>query len=277
MSSWRCSRPRPRASPPRRASRRWPARALFIEGAERARQGRWEEARALYARSFAIKPAPNTRYSLGVAQKETGRIADALASFRAFLAQPATPTTAPYAGPARQAIAALERHVGRATISVTPGHVGGLTLAVDGEPPRAASDRAVELDPGAHESVARAPGFRDAAVQFSIDAGRSIEVRIALTPETAAVHPIMDSRGGLPPVADASSASPDRTVPIVVMGVGAALFAEGAVLGLAGLDQASRAASRDGAEATARGPRGSWATSSAGSASRPWAPGCSCC
>ncbi|AUX25542.1 hypothetical protein SOCEGT47_060890 [Sorangium cellulosum] len=232
------------------------ARALFIEGAERARQGRWEEARALYARSFAIKPAPITRYSLGVAQKETGRVADALASFRAFLAEPATPTTAPYAGPARQAIAALERRVGRATISVTPGHVGGLTLAMDGEPLRAASDQAVELDPGAHEIVARAPGFRDAAVQFRIDAGRSIELRIALTPETAAVHPIMDARGGLPPVAEASSASPDRTAPIVVMGVGAALFAGGAVLGLAGLDQASRAASRDGAEATAARTKG---------------------
>jgi hypothetical protein len=40
------------------------------------------------------------------------------------------------------------------------------------------------------------------------------------------------------------------------MGVGAALFAGGAVLGLAGLDQASRAASRDGAEATAARTKG---------------------
>src|SRR4051812_9948895 len=69
------------------------ARALFVAATKLGKEGRWREARDLYARSLQLKPAPLTRYSLGVAQRETGRLVHALNSFRAFLAEPSTPTT----------------------------------------------------------------------------------------------------------------------------------------------------------------------------------------
>ncbi|XXY53444.1 hypothetical protein WME91_20135 [Sorangium sp. So ce269] len=231
------------------------ARMLFVQGAQLARQGRWEEARALYARSLEIKPAPLTRYSLGVAQKESGHLVDALASFRAFLAEPTTSTTAPYIGPAREAVAALEGRVGRATIAVRPGKVDGLTLAVDGEPLRVAPGQVVELDPGAHELVARAPGFRAAAARFTVGAGASVEVPITLAPVTAAAARA-SAAGGLPPVADSSDASPSRTLPIVVMGVGGAFVTGGAVLGLSGLKQAGSARTSGGSDASAARAKG---------------------
>ncbi|WP_437956116.1 hypothetical protein WME76_32290 [Sorangium sp. So ce119] len=232
------------------------ARVLFVQGAKLARQGRWEEARALYSRSLEIKPAPLTHYSLGVAQKELGRFADALASFRAFLAEPSTPATAPYVGPARDAVAALEGRVGRATIAVRPGKVDGLTLVVDGKPRRGGPGRVVEVDPGDHEVVASAPGYRAAAARFTVGAGGSVEVPIALTPRTAAAVQASAAGGGLPPVADPSDASPSRTLPIVVMGVGGAFIAGGAVLGISGLNQASAARTSADADASAARAKG---------------------
>ncbi|AUX46671.1 hypothetical protein SOCE26_081780 [Sorangium cellulosum] len=234
------------------------ARALFVEGSKLARQGRWEEARALYTRSLQIKPAALTWYSLGVAQKETGRLVDALASFRTFLAEPTTTTTAPYVRPARSAVAALEQHIGRVTIAVHPGNIEGLTLAIDGAPLRGAPDHAVEVDPGAHEIVASAPGFRPVAARFRVDGGRSVEVPITFAAETAetAAAPADPPKGGLPPVADTGPAPPSRTLPIVMMGTGGALFAGGVVLGLSGLSQASGATTRGGPEARSAQTKG---------------------
>ncbi|WP_437731889.1 tetratricopeptide repeat protein [Sorangium sp. So ce1335] len=232
------------------------ARVLFVQGAKLAREGRWEEARALYSRSLEIKPAPLTHYSLGVAQKELGHLADALASFRAFLAEPSTPATAPYVGPAREAVAALERRVGRATIAVRPGKVDGLTLLVDGKPVRGAPGRAIALDPGAHEVVASAPGFRSTAARFTVAAGGAVEVPIALVRSAASAARTPAAGGGLSAEADSSSASSRGALPIVVMGVGGAFFTGGAVLGLSGLKQAGSAPTSAGSDASAARAKG---------------------
>lgn len=232
------------------------ARVLFVQGAKLAREGRWEEARALYARSLAIKATPLTRYSLGVAQKETGHLADALASFRAFLAEPVTPTTAPYVGPAREAVVALEGRVGRATLAVTPGEIDGLTLSLDGKPLRAAPGQVLELDPGAHEVAASAPGFRATVARFSVSAGGPVEVPLALAPAAAGTVQASAAAGGLPPLADSSEGSSSRTLPVVVLGAGGALFVGGAVLGLSGWKQAGDARSSTGSDASSARAKG---------------------
>ncbi|WP_437912775.1 PEGA domain-containing protein [Sorangium sp. So ce302] len=232
------------------------ARVLFVQGAKLAKQGRWEEARALYARSLQIKAAPLTRYSLGVAQKEIGHLVEALASFRAFLVEPPTPTTSPYVVPAREAVAALEGRIGRATIAVRPAEIGGLTLTMDGRPLSAAPGQVIELDPGAHEIAASAPGFRAAVARFSVGAGSSVEVPIALARATTETRQASAAGGGLPPVAGAADASSSRTLPLVVLGAGGALFAGGAILGLSGLKQAGDARSSTGADAGAARAKG---------------------
>ena len=80
------------------------ARACFLEATRLGKQGRWKEASEMYARSLQLKPAPLTRYSLGVAQRESGRLADALASFRTFVKEPSTPSSAAFVEPAHAAI-----------------------------------------------------------------------------------------------------------------------------------------------------------------------------
>ena len=212
------------------------ARAIFVEGAKLANQGRWEQARELYARSLQLRPAPITHYSLGVAEKETGHLADALGSFRAFLAEPPTPATAAYVTPARAAIAALEQRIGRVKISIDPSPIEGLALAIDGQPaPVASQGGSREVDPGAHEVMARAPGFRAASARFSVAEGGAAVVVITLTP---------------------TPGSGRRIVPLVLLGSGGALFSTGAVLGLVGVKQASHATTRNGPDARAARAKG---------------------
>jgi hypothetical protein len=237
------------------------ARAFFIEGTRLGSEGRWKEARELYAQSLQLKAAPLTRYSLGVAQRETGRLADALSSFRAFLAEPPAAATAPYVGPARAAVAALEASVGRVTIRVEPHPIEGLTLAIDGQPVPPELERPREIDPGAHEIVAQAPGFLRATGRFSVAAGR--EASVALTLARGAIgpgaHPIPRLAGTLGQTTDAPAplvplappASPARTLPVVLMSLGGAFLGAGVTVGLVGVAQASHAPTSDGADASA--------------------------
>jgi tetratricopeptide (TPR) repeat protein len=165
------------------------ARASFIDATRLANQGRWSEAMELYAYSLRLRPAPITRYSLGVAQKQTGHFAAALGSFHAFLAEPEVPATAPYRAPARAAIAELEPKVERG--GPGPASPADGTAPVDGR--------------------AAPPG------------------------------------SALPPAPEAHT----RTLPIVLMGCGGALFSAGLTVGLVGMNQASHATTRDGADAHA--------------------------
>ena len=236
------------------------ARALFVEGAKLGNEGRWKEARELYARSLQLKAAPITRYSLGVAQRETGHLAEALGSFRAFLAEPEAPATARYIAPARAAVIALEARVGRLSIAIEPRPIDGLSLTIDGQPVPPASDTPREVDAGAHDVLARAPGFRPGTAHFVVAEGAGATVTITLATTTAPVgskalvRPLdIDSPAPInPPPAPA----PGRTLPFVLLGVGGAMFVGGATLGLIGVGQASSAPTRDGSAAHAAQAKG---------------------
>ena len=249
----------PRAALAQSASDVETARALFVEGAKLGNEGRWKEARELYARSLQLKPAAITRYSLGVAQRETGRLAEALGSFRSFLAEPEAPATARYTAPAQAAVAALEARVSRVSITLEPRAVDGLSLTIDGQPVPPASDTPREIDAGAHDVLARAPGFRSGAAHFVVAEGAGAAVTITLAGAAAplgskAVVRPLDTTAPVdpPPV----SAGPSRTLPFALLGVGGALFVGGATLGFVGVAQASGAPTRDGADARAAQTKG---------------------
>jgi hypothetical protein len=235
------------------------ARALFVEGAKLGNEGRWKEARELYARSLQLKPAAITRYSLGVAQRETGRYADALSSFRAFLAEPETPGTARYTEPARAAMKALEGRIGRVIITVEPRALEGLALTIDGQPVPPTSDAPREVDAGAHDVSARAPGYRPGTGRFVVAEGAGAAVTLTLAGATAAVgskalvRPLDPSK---PIEAPPAPKAPTRILPIVLMGVGGGLFIGGMTLGLVGVSQASNAPSSNGPEANAAQAKG---------------------
>src|SRR5438105_4526034 len=67
------------------------AEALIRQGNELRRAGQDEEALPLFARAYAVAPAPRTRALLGLAQAATGRWLDAEASLQGALAAAADP------------------------------------------------------------------------------------------------------------------------------------------------------------------------------------------
>jgi len=227
------------------------ARAYFVEATKLGNEGRWREARELYARSLQLKAAPITRYSLGVAQRETMRFADALSSFRAFLTEPSSAATAVYTTSARAAVAALEKSIGQVTIRVEPRPLDGLTLTIDGQPVAPSGDLPRDIDPGAHEIVAHAPGFVHTTAHFSVAAGAEVAVALTLTRATPvmAAHPLAPLAAPMEPVVDPPAQG--GPLPFVLLGVGGALFAAGLTVGLVGVGEASHATTRDGADASA--------------------------
>ncbi len=224
------------------------ARELFIEGAALAKTGRWSEARDRYQRSLALKRAAITRYSLGVAQMSTGALVEALESFRAFVREPDSNTSAPYRGPATDAITELEQRVGRLTIVIAPAEIDGLEVWLDGEAvPVAALGRPRLVNPGTHTLSAVAPGYLRQASELTMPEGGSQQLAITLAPAPSDPSPLLDEHE--PPDPGAADPGGFPVLPVVLLGGGAALLTMAIGVGVAGLSQAQDAPSSEGDEA----------------------------
>lgn len=156
------------------------ARELFVEGARLAEAGKWEAARERFERSLALKKAALTYYNLGVAQQESGRVADAIESFRAFLASPVEPATQAYVAPVRAVLPELEARVAHVGVEVRPAGIAGTVVRIDGREVPAAGAHMV--DPGKHDVVVSAPGYFEAKHTASVGPGARASVMVQLTP-----------------------------------------------------------------------------------------------
>lgn len=61
------------------------ARQLFERGIASLAAERWEEARGLFEQAWALAPRPSILVNLGTAQRQSGHLVEALASYRTFL------------------------------------------------------------------------------------------------------------------------------------------------------------------------------------------------
>jgi tetratricopeptide (TPR) repeat protein len=200
------------------------ARALFERAVLLAERGQWESALRHYQRSHAVKPAPETRYSIGVAQLNTGRLVAARASFRAFLRDTEPdPESERFRSAATRALRLVGRRIGRVTIHSRHDS----TIELDGAPIAVGTTRLV--DPGMHVAVVTAPGFLPLTRTIVVEEGERLQLALALEPRPR------DARGGAPSFA-----------PLMLLVGGSALFTVGVTVGVVGIAQA------DGAVAESR-------------------------
>jgi len=222
------------------------ARELFREGAKHAQEQRWAEARESYTKSLMLKRAPLTLYSLGVADQNLGRFVEALESFRAFLFEldPKNDAFKPYEQPARDAIAALAKRVGRIELHFLPYGVELSSVSVDGELiPKAALGVARVVDPGEHLIIANAPNRRESRNTIKVGESQSVTLDVKLFP----AGPIIGPEPPPPPP------QPTPYLAYSLLGGGGAVVVAGLAVGLVGVQKASDAPAQNGREAdTAR-------------------------
>lgn len=227
------------------------ARELFREAAALAASGDWEGSRDRYEQSLAIKRSALSLYGLAVAEQQTGRLVEALRSYREFLAEPSTPSSQPWEQPAREAIATIEKRVARLSITVKPEGVPGLGLRIDGEAvPAAGWVQPRLVNPGVHEVIASAPGHEEARHVAVVREGGESTVALALRP-IAGGGP---ARPAATP-ADTSGSSPP-ILPYALVGGGALALAIAVPVGVVGLGEAGDAPSNDSPEADSARTKG---------------------
>jgi hypothetical protein len=231
------------------------AREIFIEGSELASQGLWEQARERYERSLALKRAPITLYSLGVAQQQTGQLVEALESFRAFLLEPSAPATREYEQLARKAVRELERQVAALDLRLSPHDIAGLEVRIYGVVvPAAALERPRLLNPGTHTVTVSAPGYRELRRSHAAAPGSRVVMVLSLERDAssslqAAAGP-RAGRASAPLGGAVPGAAPDAATlplaPIALIAGGLITLGAGVAIGLLGVAKASDAPTRDG-------------------------------
>jgi hypothetical protein len=180
------------------------AQQAFRAGVDAARQERWEEARVLFEKAYALSPRPVVLINLGGAQARTGRLTDAAKSYRRILAHPASPETASIRKAAAEVLPALEARIPRIRLrptGLTPSDV----IEIDGQtvPIEAMGGGGHPLDPGEHTLVVHQAGTERARVLFTLV---ERELRLIALPV-----PALGARP--PPAPPLTMALPDSDVP----------------------------------------------------------------
>jgi hypothetical protein len=231
------------------------ARELFVAGSKLSKEGRWEEAKERFAKSLALKPAPITLFSLGIAQQHSGELVEALESFRAFLIARDAATT-DYRQPAEQAVAELERRVARIQIRIDPPNANGLRVRIDDVDVNiAALDLPRLVNPGHRTFRAQADGYEPAISAIDVAEGQSGDITLSLAPV------FVDEATATVAAPDAIVSPPEQggtfpILPVSLMGGGALVFGVGLTVGIIGLGEASDAPAAEGPEADAARTKG---------------------
>lgn len=233
------------------------ARDLFIQASALGQQGQWDGARALFERSLALKRAPITLYSLGAAQKHSGRWVEATESFRAFLAEPSTAGTKVYEEPAQAAIAELEPRIAHVTFVLAAGAGSDARVELDGRLVAvAALGTARPMNPGSHVIAVTAPGRKPLRRELTVRESERTTVELVLEAAPPAATQVGSaapsaSAGPLPSSTTSSTAppagaTPSLALPIGLFAAGGAVLIGGVAVGLLGVTHASDAPGRTG-------------------------------
>jgi hypothetical protein len=232
---------------------------LFGAGKAALGRGDWSAACQDFQESMALDPSVSTLVKIARCRGHEGKTATALRTFREALAlntrfTETDPRRAQLERLIREEMKRIDAAVPRVRISVTPTDAK-VTLVVDGAPLSTDAGSPVELDPGPHQIVVQAPGYREAQRQVAAAAGTELTVDVSLEPEAPLPNPVepapkppgprltasppltMSDQPTLitaapPPSGRPSGRSTRRTVAWAAVGVGVAALGVAALLGV---------------------------------------------
>ncbi len=168
------------------------ASSWFKTGVERARANDFEAARTSFAAAYAIVPSTDILWNLAVAERRSGRPIEALAHFKAYLAEKnARPDRKPQA---EEWIKELESETGRIVIDAP----AGTEVVLDGA---VVTEREVRVVAGVHGVTAKRDG-RSFSVAVDVLGGGSSDV-----------HVVFEEPAPPPPLATVTAAPPIDPLP----------------------------------------------------------------
>lgn len=203
---------------PRPVSAKHQAMALARDAVAAAKGQDFARCAELTAQAYALDPEPKYLWNLARCQEQSGKLAEAVGSYREL-----TEHSAPgeYGSRARLKIAELEpRLVGGLALSCSPADavfvVEGPKGTVKGRCPWQQDGLAA----GSYRATVEAPGHRPAQLEVEVPVGKTIsrEVKLeplpapALSPPPVATTPPPPAALGPPPVAPPASAAPSQAV-----------------------------------------------------------------
>lgn len=182
------------------------ADALYAEGQELAKAGKYNEACKAFEASLRLDPSDATLFNLADCEEHRGHWTSAVKRWKEALANP--DITAEDKGAVTGRLTAAEKHVANLKLRMAPALPAGTTVTLDGQP-ISPEDMAgpIMVDPGDHKITVTSPGREPREVSISPKAGESPEV--PLTPGKEIVAPPK------PPI-EKAPVSPEKAPPRAV-------------------------------------------------------------
>jgi hypothetical protein len=204
------------------------AEALFTEGRTLAASGKCAEAIPKFQASQKLDPGVGTLLNLAECYEQVGKTASAWAEYREAISLARLAGSKEREELATERAKALEPKLSRLAIKVT-GDASGVTITRDGEAVDSAElGVAIPVDPGNHVIEATAPGKQ----KFS----QNIEIGDNADSKTIEIPTLAAGAGDVTPPDEGGAAKSDgssqRTIGLIVGGVGLVGVAVGAVFGL---------------------------------------------
>jgi hypothetical protein len=160
------------------------ARAHFERGIEAAQSGQWEQARQSFQAAYDRVPLTAILVNLAGAQRQTGRLVQAVRSYERFLAT-ASSDDAEVRPAAERALAEVRAELPHVRINVT-GLEYSDRPSIDGqELPNAALAAPIPVDPGEHRVAIVRNGATVAEGSFTAQRRSTVDVSLAIQPTVA--------------------------------------------------------------------------------------------
>jgi hypothetical protein len=172
--------------------------------------GRWTEARTAFRRAHALAPTARTFRTIGMCSFNLGDYVDALQNLDGALNDTRKPLTADQRTQVGALIERSSAKIGRFRLKLAPE---AARVTVDGGAPALLGGRELLLEPGRHDVVASADGYRAARRELSVEPGDRATLDLQLEPGAEPQAAEAPAPGAAPAVPAAHDAAPEAAPP----------------------------------------------------------------
>jgi hypothetical protein len=181
------AQPAPEGGPSTSAAATERARKLHFEAARLFDEGKFPQAYVAFVAAWAIKKHPSIAGNLADCEVALGKYRDAAEHFRYIVKDTSGDAKPADKRRAQERLDDVAKRIGALSVTVTPS---GAELALDGAPlGKAPLADAVFVDPGQHTLEGQREGYLPSQVTFTVTAGSSQPVKLALATKEVSPPP----------------------------------------------------------------------------------------